>query len=181
MGNGTVSKEDLVDELHQKIKSKMDVAKLLGTFLTGLLGGVLAIVGDPAKLKSLAQVDDATCIHSIICVGFGSGSYKLALLAAVISLLVAIILYFATVYAYDRLLMPGAFWVSEFNSGILYSKMIEAWNRLFNRATIFLGIGLALMVVALLRLGVVETILLAAIAALSLAYCRRYRGPEIED
>src|ERR1051325_3235239 len=133
--------EVVVEDLRDKVKSKMDVAKLLGTFLTGLLGGVLAFVGDATKLEKIGTQSCVVCSKY-----FGWAStlpsqlYAAAFVLAIAVLIIAIILYFATVYAYDRLLMPREFWLGPpFTARLLHRRMIYSWKWLFNPATVFAG------------------------------------------
>lgn len=86
----------LVDELHAKIKSKMDSAKLLGTFLTALL--VFAA-------RELSGVERSP------------GWYPWVAGLALVLLALATAAYFVTMFLYDELLMPVRFWPSRRPSG----------------------------------------------------------------
>jgi hypothetical protein len=78
------------DQVRDKIRSKMETAKLLSGVITFALGALLAVLLDPSKWKTVT----------------GPGVVQLA--AGL--LLAALVLFLATMYAYDRLLMPDRFW-----------------------------------------------------------------------
>jgi hypothetical protein len=156
--------EKLLTALREKIKGKMDIAKLLGAFLTGLLTAVFAIIQQPTSdgpcglcaLSSMAGIAGR--------VELLAKWYQIAALISVISLVAAIILYFATVYAYDRLLMPSRYWDEKFSADILHYYMLRAWDRFFTPATACLAFGLAFLAATRLRLGIVEGLLIGAVA-----------------
>ena len=143
------SDEKATAELREKIASKMESAKLLGTFLTAVL--LLAA-------QELVDVEDPPGWYPIVA---GAG---LTLLAA------ATAAYFVTVFLYDRLLMPIGFWGSEFDDGrrrrrprgfvqrppspaswVLYQNMMRVWNHAFIPATAIGGLGTVTVVIALAR------------------------------
>jgi hypothetical protein len=174
-----------IADLRDKIKSKMDVAKLLGGFLTVVLGFLLATLADEKKVEFLNE--------QIWTVGL-----------AFLLFFASIVLYLATMYKYDSLLMPKRFW-GETRAGwlekpswiverppssahwVLYQNMIHIWTHVFTPATGCLLVGLGLVTYAVLgpKCGVLlpHVILLAMILmALVAGVCFRrklrhwYRG-----
>jgi phosphohistidine phosphatase SixA len=146
-------------ELRGKIKSKMDTAKVLGTFLTALVTFAATQVLDRDNVSSASAVLAVT---------------GLALLA------IATVLYFVTLFLYDGLLMPTRFWPTRLpevkkckrfwparllearnaksdrvlrppgsDVWVLYESMLRVWNRAFVPATFFAGAGVALLTLAL--------------------------------
>ena len=77
----------VINELKEKIRGKMEGAKLLGVFSTGIVTFMLGTLIDTKKIADLAE-----------------GQFLI--FAAALAFLLATLLYFATYYAYDRLLMP---------------------------------------------------------------------------
>ncbi|HEU0213170.1 MAG TPA: hypothetical protein VFR13_03725 [Jiangellaceae bacterium] len=138
--------EQLIDDLRDKIKSKMDTAKLLGAFLTALL--VFAA-------RELATVENPPDWHPWVA---GAG---LALLAT------ATAAYFVTMFLYDGLLMPVRMWPSPRSKGalprgfvqrppssaawVLYQNMMRVWSNAFVPATVLGGAGALLVTIALAR------------------------------
>lgn len=137
----------LVDELHAKIKSKMDSAKLLGTFLTALL--VFAA-------RELSGVERSP------------GWYPWVAGLALVLLALATAAYFVTMFLYDELLMPVRFWPSRRPSGrplprgfvarppssagwVLYQNMMHVWSNAFIPATLLAGGGAIAVTIALAR------------------------------
>jgi phosphohistidine phosphatase SixA len=133
--------QEALPELRDKIKSKMDVAKLLGALIIAVLGWIGGKLLEPNTQQFLQSPRGYIFAAGIACL-FG-----------------ALGLYLVTMYAYDRLLMPTRFWgesarVRE-NSPIvrrppssaarvLHQNMIRVWNRMFLPATILVVTGLAL-------------------------------------
>ena len=124
-------------------------------------------------------------------------TYKWIVLASVSLLLGAIVLYFATVYTYDRLLMPPQRWRSRDGRGFrirkvfsnierdypgiddlanqsnfLYQNMIYAWSHLFNPATFLLGVGLMLFAYALTKPDLAQSAILLAVPLAAFVYAR---------
>lgn len=132
-------------ELLNKIKSKMDAAKVLGAFITGLLMFVL---------KDLFDLKDKQPTDSLL---------QFIILAS-LSFTAAAWLFFSTLLAYDRLLMPQRFWGQELPKErpqkwpvwrppssavwILYQNMVRIWCRMFIPATILVGIGMLFLGIA---------------------------------
>jgi hypothetical protein len=138
--------KEAIEELHQKIRSKMDTAKILGAFFVALLtfaaGELRGLRSPPAWYPWIA----------------GAGVTLLAGAASA---------YFLTMFWYDRLLMPVRFWASprprstrkseivrrppSSASWVLYQNMMMVWRRVFIPATLFGGAGTALVAVALAK------------------------------
>lgn len=134
--------DPLVAELKEKIKSKMQLAGLLGGFISAGLGFFLSSISDPAKMPKELHL-----------AAFGMGAVLLFL---------ALLLYLATMCAYDSLLMPHPFW-NETPAGfknrpawlvarppssarwILYQNMIRVWSWQFLPATYLAMTGLFLI------------------------------------
>jgi phosphohistidine phosphatase SixA len=144
--------QTLIAELRDKITSKMEAAKYLGAFVTATLGVQLALLADPAKLDAVRADVGQT------------GSALLAIAAALLVLSSG--LFFMTVFAYDKLLMPPALWTE---SGANYAKtgalrrppssalwvllrnMQNTWWRIFTPGVVFLVAALALETLAVVR------------------------------
>ncbi|MER8605552.1 hypothetical protein NKH48_17605 [Mesorhizobium sp. M1233] len=163
--------KNLIGNLQDKIKAKLDVAKTLGAFFTGLLAALIAFVGDSTKLDDV--LDGGPCHFCLfITMPVHGCVYKYAFLLAILSTTVSVILFFSTMYAYDRLLMPREFWDEEHSAQALYVSMSEAWNKLFNAAIACLAIGLTSFVFALLRMGFIEIIVFAVFVGGALVYSK---------
>jgi phosphohistidine phosphatase SixA len=140
------SDPEAIEQLHEKIKSKMDTAKLLGAFLTALF--VFAA-------KELSGAKSPPGWYPWLA------GLSIAFLAA------ATAAYFVTMFHYDQLLMPVRFWPSARPKGqlprglvsrppssaswVLYQNMMRVWNRSFVTATVCGGVGLVLVSIALVR------------------------------
>jgi hypothetical protein len=141
--------------VRDKIQRKMDTAKLLSGAVAFGLTATFGLLLDGSKLRDL-----------------GSRAWAVQTSGAV--LLLAAILYFATMYAYDTLLMPERFWGERQTptgklrrrrgswlvarppssaAWILYQNMMRIWRNLFTLASGFVGVGLGLLGYAALRLG----------------------------
>jgi hypothetical protein len=134
---------DALQELQDKIKSKMALANLLSGFITAGLGVLLAMLSDDEKMTALGQ------------------QAPVAFTAAA-CLLIAVALYLRTMFSYDALLMPVRFW-AESSSGtsnrppwivarppsgahwILYQNMIRIWQWQFIPATFLTLSGLFML------------------------------------
>jgi hypothetical protein len=136
------SDDQAIADLKDKIKSKMDTAKLLGGFITAVLGFLLASLVDEKKMGFLA-------------------GYEWALYVSAGTFFAAVGLYLTTMYAYDGLLMPRRFWGESplprdptkrpkwlvwrppsSATWILYQNMMRIWFYLFTPATWAVVIGL---------------------------------------
>jgi phosphohistidine phosphatase SixA len=141
------SDDKLIEEVQAKIKSKMDSAKLLGAFLTGVL-----VFG----ARELAGAEDPPAWQP------WAGGLGLVLLAT------ATAAYFVTMFRYDELLMPVRLWPSPRHprSGlprgfavrppssaawVLYQNMMRIWSNAFVPATLLGGCGCIAVTVALAR------------------------------
>jgi hypothetical protein len=138
-----------IEDLRDKIKSKMDIAKLLGGFITLVLGGVVLA---PGRLDELSRGGDRWAVY-----------------VAAVSFLIAIGLYLRTMYAYDTLLMPKRYWGEGAPGGrtprwlvrrppsdaawVLYQNMLHVWTFLFTPATVAVAIGLLALSYAALEPG----------------------------
>ena len=129
--------------LVEKIKSKMDMAKLFSIVIAFALGVIL----DRSKLVEATGGD--MVLGDVAALLFLSG----------------FALYLATLYAYDRLLMPSRFWTQRRKRGrraghwlssrppsssnvVLYQNMMRTWNWLFTPATLLIGAGLVVLAIA---------------------------------
>lgn len=170
---------EVIKELKEKIRGKMEGAKLLGAFSTGILTFILGTMGDTDKLAKLGQG-------------------RFLIFAAALALLLSILLYFASYYAYDRLLMPIRFWGEppprplsrhpnwlvmrppSSAAWVLYQNMMHVWSWLFTPAVVLVCIGLMLLGLAVLRPqpSIEEIVAIVAIAVLfRLLY--RVLGPRL--
>ena len=142
--------KELIADIREKIKSKMEAAKYLASFVTAMLGVQIAIMLEPAKVDALQN----------------SAGPSLPRMLAISELFIVLsaALYFLTVFAYDKLLMPPALWadgppealrerpewlVSRPPSSaawILLQNMQRIWSRLFTWATILLLVGIMLQI-----------------------------------
>ena len=145
--------KEAAQQVREKIRRKMDTAKLLTGALTL---GLTIIFG---VLFNKDQFD-------------GLGERRWAVQVAAAILLVAALLYFATMYAYDSLLMPDRFWGERKPSArrfrrsgnwlvdrppssaawILYQNMMRVWRNLFTSASFLVGFAIVLLGYAALRL-----------------------------
>jgi hypothetical protein len=140
--------------LREKIKSKIDIAKVWGGFITLVLGGVLL------------SRDELTAL--------GADGHRHLVYVAAVAFFVAVVLYIQALYAYDALLMPERFWSQRArdqararslvsrppssSAWILYQKMIHIWLYLFTPATIFVAFGFVVLAYVALELSVVESL-----------------------
>jgi hypothetical protein len=147
--------------LRDKIKSKMEVAKYLGSFILA----ILALFLDPAKMAKLPGGESAG-VRPLTLQDI-DWAYTSALLAAGL-LVSASVLYLATLYAYDRLLMPSRFWRQQPDAWdrkrrwpvqmppssttyILYQNMTHIWNSMFLPATGLVVVAAICLTYAALR------------------------------
>jgi broad specificity phosphatase PhoE len=142
-------------DLQEKIKSKMDIAKLLGGFMTLVLGGVILA---PSRIEELSRGGDRWPVY-----------------VAAVAFLIAIGLYVRTMYAYDSLLMPVRYWGERSPGGrqprwlvrrppssaawILYQNMLHVWTFLFTPASVAVGVGLVALTYAALKPGWVAAVI----------------------
>lgn len=141
--------DSAVAEIKEKIKYKMEMAKVLSVFITTALGFILSSMIDKAKVDYLGQ-------HIYV------------FYVSVFWFVVAIALYLATLYAYDRLLMPSRFWGESRRAAarrpkwlvarppssslwVLYQNMMHIWAVWFSSATAAVGLGLLCLAIAVLK------------------------------
>jgi phosphohistidine phosphatase SixA len=172
-----------IEEIKGKIKSKMEIAKLLSAFITTALGFLLGSLIDQQKVNYL-------------------GSYIWAFYASTGLFFGSIILYLATMYAYDRLLMPTRFWGEKpppknpakrptwlvwrppsSALWILYQNMMRVWRYLFTGATCSVLLGLMFLAYAVFKpCGLSETVWFVGVVIFGLIifwiYYRRF-GPKL--
>lgn len=141
--------------LREKIQSKMDIAKLLGGFMTLVLGGVVLA---PGRLDELRGGGDAWAVS-----------------VAAVAFLIAVGLYLRTMYAYDTLLMPPRYWPERAPrrrppgwlvrrppssaAWVLYQNMLYIWTFVFTPATVAVIVGLLALAYAALDPGWLEGVL----------------------
>jgi hypothetical protein len=126
-GGSTTQGDDTTQDLRDKIKSKMEVAKFFSGFLSILFA--LSI----KDLKSMTEQGEITVIFPFVWLGvvliFGSLAFSVA-----------------TLFAYDRLLMPTLLWEDapvpvETARDILKERMAMAWRYLFLPGVVFFFAG----------------------------------------
>ncbi|HEX5501758.1 MAG TPA: hypothetical protein VFW96_04005, partial [Thermomicrobiales bacterium] len=143
------------EALRKKIAAKMEIAKLLGALVIAALGWFLSFSLDQSKLAALR----------------GQHAPLWALYAATGLFFAALALYLATMYAYDRLLMPTRFWGDRepvpthrrprwlarrppsSATLVLYQNMVRVWNGLFMPATVAVIGGLLFLAYVVFRGG----------------------------
>ena len=168
----TITPDDAqaAERVRDKIRSKMETAKLLSGVITFGLGALLAVLLDPDKWTKVA-------VRGPLQVAAGL-------------LLAALVLYLATMYAYDRLLMPDRFWgerrpppAAPFRRGggwlvqrppsssawVLYVNMMRVWRGLFTSATACVVTALGMLSATVLHLGRLQLLLIALPATLVVA------------
>lgn len=163
----TISSEDesAIAEIRDKIKSKMETAKLLGGLISVLIGALLGVFLDQAKMADLGAIKWAGITATT------------ALGVSAVLLFLALILFVASYYSYDSLLMPSRFWVERrpptgkrprewlpkhrqqwlvrrppsSAAWVLYANMMRVWTWLFTPATVCAGLALAVPAVVLMK------------------------------
>jgi len=144
--------DEVVKQLQDKIKSKMDVAKFFAGFISLVFGIVLKdFIGTQFPASSDSE-------SKIALVGFTFSENQIALWGFTL-LLISLAGSVATLFAYDRLLMPPKLWsIKPYNYGKYdYTKdlenlkedMIFAWKWYFRPtvAALFGGLICLLVVV----------------------------------
>ncbi|MCL4298024.1 MAG: hypothetical protein KJ077_19935 [Anaerolineae bacterium] len=142
----TISSSD--DKAHQELRAKIDSKMKLAGILGGLITGTLGL-GLGALLKGGSQ-----------------STPDPVLIVSTVLFLIALALYLATVYAYDRLLMPTRFWAEQAAkkerrwlvqrppssaTWILYQNMMRVWNWMFTPATYAVVAGLLFLAHAVVQ------------------------------
>lgn len=147
--------KEVAQQVREKIRLKMDTAKLLTGALTLGLTVIFGVLFDKEQFNGL-------------------GDRRWAVQASAALLLAAAALYFATMYAYDGLLMPDRFWGERRPSSpsrrfsrsdrwlvarppsstawVLYQNMMRVWRNLFTSASLLVGAAIALLGYGALRL-----------------------------
>jgi hypothetical protein len=167
----TRSETQAIDALREKIKSKMDIAKLLGGFMTLVLSAVLLAPGRLDELRA--------------------GGNGWAVSVAAVAFLIAIGLYLATMYAYDTLLMPKRYWGEDGPGGrrpgwlvrrppsgaawVLYQNMLYIWTFVFTPATAAVILALLALAYAALDPGWLDVVLASLVFVAVAVYVRQHR------
>jgi hypothetical protein len=163
----TIADDDrgAAEDVRAKIKSKMDTAKTLSGVITFGLGALLSLLLDPEKWSKVQP-------HAPVQIAAGL-------------LLASLILYLASMYSYDRLLMPDRFWGERRprRSGsrrgrrwlvqrppssaawVLYVNMMRVWRGLFTPATACVVAALTMLAAAALQLQAAQIIVAVPAAA----------------
>jgi hypothetical protein len=139
-------------DLREKVRSKIDVAKVLGGAITLTLGWVLTS-SEFDKTKAVTQL-------------------------AIVALIVSLALYLSTVDSYDSLLMPSRFWSFDPRAdapSLIHREMVRVWMGLFLPATGTLLLGLLLLVVSVVSPGWLIGVAMAAGAATVVSLNLRFR------
>jgi hypothetical protein len=175
---------EVAQQVREKIRLKMDTAKLLTGALTLGLTVIFGVLFDKDQFEGL-------------------GARSWAVQVSAVLLMAAAALYFATMYAYDGLLMPDRFWGERrpasrrrwFNRGrgwlvdrppssaawVLYQNMMRVWRNLFGSASLLVGAGIALLGYGALRLEPGQALMLvvpAVVIALWVRWSRPVLGSE---
>lgn len=133
---------EAIDEIKEKIRSKMDIAKVLSVFITTALTILLGLLVDQEKVDYI-------------------GNHLWSIYVSAGLFFAAVALYLATLYAYDRMLMPIRFWGQtpppenirnrpkwlvwrppSSPLWVLYQNMMRVWRYLFSTATVAVILGL---------------------------------------
>jgi len=166
------------EDVREKIRSKMETAKLLSAVITLVLTALLAVLLDASKWRALNQA--GTELLGIHALRYGG---QAAAKVAFVLLLAALGLFMATMYAYDRLLMPSRFWVERpqlsgrdprgtwlphrppgSSAWVIFRNMQRVWFALFTPATLLVAAALVVLALPLLRLGWKGQLLLTSAA-----------------
>jgi len=172
---------EALEAVSDKVRGKMESAKLLSAVITLVLAALLGVLLDSSRWNSLAAANASVAGMSY--------SAQAGTQVAFLLLLAALALYLVTMYSYDRLLMPTRFWAegpprthrtSAFQGGRLPStlqqladrrtrgwlprrppsssawvvlrNMQRTWFWLFTPANILVSVALAILAAPLLRL-----------------------------
>ena len=118
-----------LEQLGDKLRGKMEVAKFFAGFISVVFGFLLK--------ESLGISEQSQ--HTVAVIG----AY-----AAIFLFIASLTFSIATVFAYDRLLMPIVFWRIPPTPDALRHEMVAAWQWLFVPAVGSLVIGLLAAAVA---------------------------------
>ena len=161
-----------LDAVADKVKGKMESAKLLSAVITLALTALLGVLLDTTRWADLAS--------PMATLAGWSYNGQAAIRVGFILLLAALALYLLTMYYYDRLLMPTRFWAERpdrsgggvlnrlgmsrvrrarvprrppsSSAWVVFRNMQRTWFWLFTPANILVGLALAILAAALLRL-----------------------------
>ena len=122
--------DSVTEQLRDKIKSKMDVAKFFAGFITVFLG---------VAFNSSSLLND-----HIRVVWYGAR-------AGVLFILAALAFSVAAMFTYDGLLMPPMAGEEKPTDTILRRKMVKAWDWFFVPAVLAFFIGLFGFLIALMQ------------------------------
>jgi phosphohistidine phosphatase SixA len=164
----------VAEEVREKIRRKMDTAKLLSGAVAFGLTATFGVLLDDSKLQNMAT------------------GRVWAVRAASLALLLAGLLYFATMYAYDSLLMPQRFWgegrpprssrparrrtwlVARPPSSaawVLYQNMMRIWRNLFTTASVLVAFGISALGYAALQVDLLPALIYGVVlVTLTLAW-----------
>jgi hypothetical protein len=171
-----------LDAVSDKVKGKMESAKLLSAVITLGLTALLGVLLDTDRWKGLGSPKASLAGLSY--------SGQAAIQVAFVLLLTALALYLLTMYSYDRLLMPTRFWAEgpdrtreapshdasqrssvlqrliqrrtrgawlprrppSSSAWVVFRNMQRTWFWLFTPANVLVSLALAILAAALLRL-----------------------------
>lgn len=181
-------------DVREKVKSKMETAKLLSGVITLVVTALLGVLLDRAKWDGLGMV--TTTPLGLNALQF---SGQLAVQISFGLLMGALGLYLMTMYALDALLMPPRFWAElparaqpernwrawverrqhggtwlprrppSSSAWVVYRNMMRIWYTLFTPATLLVAAALIVLGSALLRLPAMGYVLVTfAVAGLTL-------------
>lgn len=154
------SRPETMNLLREKIKSKTELAKVFGSFIIGVMVFLAGVAFDTGKLTPLTGWQKIVLCGAAVCFALSGG------------------LYFATIYAYDRLMMPSRFWGEKrgerpdwlvrrppsSDTVVVQQNMVRIWNRLFVPASFFGFAGSLLVVsVVLSRIVAPDSLLILGI------------------
>ena len=144
----------------------METAKLLGGLISLLIAALLGVFLDQKKLEGLGAIK------------WAGVSARAAVGVSAVLLFLALVLFVASYYSYDGLLMPSRFWVERrplprdgswpkkvsrrrqqwlvrrppsSAAWVLYANMMRVWQWLFTPATVCVGLALAVPAVVLMK------------------------------
>lgn len=165
----SASDKEVEQALREKIESKKKLAEILGGLMTFFLGFLLQTWLDTDKIARNGRT---------------------ALAFSIVFFFTGLLLYLASMYSYDRLLMPVRFW-SEVSkplghrwlvhrppssaAWILYQNMTRVWNWMFTPATISVLLGLLLLAIGVFQPGLPASVMLFAGLVILLIMYRRFR------
>jgi hypothetical protein len=146
------SNQNTAEQLREKIKSKMDVAKFFAGFITVFLGVAFR------DLSNLAA--DSSRLVSFFAQ------------AGMLFILGALAFSVSTMFAYDRLMMPPALWKVPPSNDDIYHQMVDAWQRLFVPAVATLFISLLSFIIAVTK-QLVPSLVLWIVPMIAALLCYR--------